>query len=78
MGRYGKLNCLLKMPDPSPTKSYHVTLAYQFVPQHFAALEDLVAVSVDPSARSDWELKLYSFEDRMRNHDAYRNCTSSS
>jgi len=61
-----------QMPDPSPTKSYHVTLAYQFVPQHLAALEDLVAASVDPTARSDWELKLYSFEDRMRNHDAYR------
>lgn len=61
-----------ELSDPSPTKSYHVTLAYQFLPQHCAALEDLLSASVHPGAKSDWELRLYSFEERMRNQDAFK------
>ena len=54
---------------PSRTDSFHLTLAYQFAPEHLEGLEDLAA-SIDPSSDGDgvqdcpWHLRLYSFEDR--------------
>lgn len=55
-------------------KSYHLTLAYQFQPQHYAGLQDLAA-AIDPEPEdenSGWELRIYSYEDRMRNHDVFK------
>lgn len=58
--------------DPLPDKSYHLTLAYQFLPQHFNALEDLAEASINQLASCHWELRLYSCEARLRNHDVFK------
>lgn len=58
--------------DTEPmTKAYHVTLAYQFAPAHCAGLEDLVA-RVDPACSCDWQVRVYSFEERSKNHDVFK------
>lgn len=44
--------------------SFHLTLAYQFSQKHYAGLQDLAA-SVDMSAKADWEIRLYSCDERM-------------
>eukprot|EP00095_Tigriopus_kingsejongensis_P011256 maker-scaffold708_size108518-snap-gene-0.14 protein:Tk11256 transcript:maker-scaffold708_size108518-snap-gene-0.14-mRNA-1 annotation:"protein ubash3a homolog isoform x2" len=53
------------------TKAYHVTLAYQFAPEHLDGLGDL-SNSVDPGAHCDWELRLYSYEDRIKGKDVFK------
>ena len=53
------------------SKSYHLTLAFQFAPQHFAGLEDLAA-SVDSSSACDWELRLYSSEERIKGNGVHK------
>jgi 2'-5' RNA ligase len=55
----------------SRAKSFHVTLAYQFPGEHAAGLEDLSA-GINPDAIADWELRLYSFEERMLNADVFK------
>jgi len=57
----------------SLTKSsgYHLTMAFNFAPQHYGALSDLAA-AVDASAPCDWELRLYSFEERLRGREVHR------
>ena len=48
--------------------------SFQFSQKHFAGLQDLVAASVDASVKGDWELRLYSCDERMAMLDtsAYR------
>ncbi len=57
--------------EAQPAKSFHVTLAYQFAPAHFAALSDL-ARAVDPCSDYRWELRLYSSEERLKGGELHR------
>ncbi len=53
------------------TKTCYLTLAFQFLSQHFAGLEDLSA-SLDLSARANWHLRLYSSEERTKGCDVFK------
>ncbi|TRY69578.1 hypothetical protein TCAL_08627 [Tigriopus californicus] len=61
----------LEVATEPMSKSYHLTLAYQFPPEHLDGLADL-AHAVDPEAQADWELRLYSFEERMKNKEVFK------
>ena len=53
------------------SKSYHITLAYQFQSQHFAGLEDLSS-AINPNADCNWEVRVYSFEERFKSHEVHK------
>lgn len=61
----------LEVSTEPMSKSYHLTMAYQFPPEHLDGLADLTH-AVDPEAEVDWELRLYSFEDRMKNKEVFK------
>lgn len=52
-------------------KALHITLAYQFQLEHYAALEKL-SQSIDTSASACWELRLYSRDTRIKGSEVHK------
>lgn len=52
-------------------KALHITLAYQFQLEHYAALEKL-SQSIDTGASACWELRLYSRDTRIKGSEVHK------
>jgi ubiquitin-associated SH3 domain-containing protein len=47
------------------SKQLHLTLAYNFEPEHKRVLEDLAVQHINYRNPSDWEIRLYSRDSRV-------------
>ncbi|XP_067133266.1 ecdysteroid-phosphate phosphatase-like isoform X1 [Centruroides vittatus] len=52
-------------------KALHITLAYQFQPEHYSTLERLTK-DIDTDAAACWELRLYSRDTRIKGNEVHK------